>query len=160
MARTTAVRLTGEDLTVSDVWEVAVGNARAELDDSAREKMAAARAVVEDALGRDEPTYGVTTGFGRFVNTRVPGELAEELQVRLLNDDRRKDAEIRGAALQRLVWDPEIPGDYLDVKVKDGWVTLDGEVDHQYQRDRAFDHVASLYGVTGVTNDIKVVERL
>ena len=34
--------------------------------------------------GRDEPTYGVTTGFGRFVSTRVPGELAEELQLRLL----------------------------------------------------------------------------
>ena len=84
MARRTAVRVTGEDLTVADVWQVAVGNAGAELDDGAREKMAAARAVVEEALGRDEPTYGVTTGFGRFVSTRVPGELAEELQLRLL----------------------------------------------------------------------------
>src|SRR5262245_19465235 len=84
MARTTAVRLTGEDLTVADVWEVAFGHAGVELDDGAREKMAAARAVVEEALGRDEPTYGVTTGFGRFVSTRVPQELAEELQMRLL----------------------------------------------------------------------------
>jgi osmotically-inducible protein OsmY len=80
------------------------------------------------------------------------------LEVRLLNEDRRKDAEIRGAALQRLMWDPEIPGDYLDVDVKDGWVTLKGDVDHQYQSDEAFDHAASLYGVTGVTNEIKVVE--
>jgi osmotically-inducible protein OsmY len=92
--------------------------------------------------------------------TRGVFDVLDELQVRLLNDDRRKDAEIRGAALQRLIWDPEIPGDYLDVRVKDGWLTVDGEVDHQYQSDRAFDHVASLYGVTGVTNDIKVVERL
>jgi osmotically-inducible protein OsmY len=92
--------------------------------------------------------------------TRGVFDVLDELQVRLLNDDRRKDAEIRGAALQRLIWDPEIPGDYLDVRVKDGWVTLDGEVDHQYQSDRAFDHVASLYGVTGVTNAVKVVERL
>ena len=84
MAQTTAVRLTGEDLTVGDVWEVAVGHAAVDLDDSAREKMVAARAVVEEALGADEPTYGVTTGFGRFVSTRVPGELAEELQLRLL----------------------------------------------------------------------------
>ena len=84
MARTTAVRLTGEDLTLTDVWEVAVGHAGVELDESAREKMAAARAVVEAALASDEPTYGVTTGFGRFVSTRVPGELAEELQLRLL----------------------------------------------------------------------------
>jgi osmotically-inducible protein OsmY len=92
--------------------------------------------------------------------TRGVFDVLDELQVRLLDRDRRRDAEVRGAALQRLIWDPEIPGDYLDVKVKDGWVTLDGEVDHQYQSDRAFDHVASLYGVTGVTNAIKVVERL
>jgi osmotically-inducible protein OsmY len=85
-------------------------------------------------------------------------DVYDELQVRLLNEDRRKDAEIRGAALQRLTWDPEIPGDYIDVQVKDGWVTLKGEVDHQYQSDNAFNHVASLYGVTGVTNDIETVE--
>src|SRR5438034_8539154 len=84
MARTTAVRLTGEDLTPDDVWHVAVEGGGAELDDSAREKLAAARAVVEAALRKDEPTYGVTTGFGRFVSTRIPGELAEELQLRLL----------------------------------------------------------------------------
>jgi histidine ammonia-lyase len=84
MARTTAVRLTGEDLTPGDVWRVAVQGASAELADSAREKMAAARAVVERALAEEGPTYGVTTGFGRFVSRRVPGELAEELQLRLL----------------------------------------------------------------------------
>jgi len=87
-------------------------------------------------------------------------DVFDELEVRLLNEDRRKDAEIRGAALQRLMWDPEIPGDYIEVRVRDGWVTLTGEVDHQYQSDNAFKHVASLYGVTGVTNDIEVVEAL
>jgi len=84
MARTTAVRLTGEDLTPADVWEVAVGGAGAELEETARQKMAAARAVVERALAKDGPTYGVTTGFGRLVSTPVPGELAEDLQLRLL----------------------------------------------------------------------------
>jgi osmotically-inducible protein OsmY len=92
--------------------------------------------------------------------TRGVFDVYDELEVRLLNDDRRKDAEIRGAALQRLVWDSEIPGGYLDVDVKDGWLKLKGEVDYQYQSDRAFDHAASLYGVTGVTNEIRVVERL
>jgi osmotically-inducible protein OsmY len=86
-------------------------------------------------------------------------DVYDEIEVRLLNEDRRKDAEIRDAAVQRLTWDPQIPGDYIDVQVKDGWVTLKGEVDHQYQSDIAFDHVASLYGVTGVTNDIETVER-
>jgi osmotically-inducible protein OsmY len=85
-------------------------------------------------------------------------EVYDDLQVRLLDADRRKDAEIRGAALQRLIWDAELPGDYLDVKVKDGWVTLKGDVAHQFQSDGAYEHVASLRGVTGVTNEIRVVE--
>ena len=84
MAQTTAVRLTGEDLTPADVWRVAVEGARTGLPDSARKKMAAAREVVERAVADEGPTYGVTTGFGRFVSTRIPSELAEELQLRLL----------------------------------------------------------------------------
>jgi osmotically-inducible protein OsmY len=92
--------------------------------------------------------------------TRGVVDVYDELQVRLMDDDRRKDAEIRGAALQRLSWEAGIPGDYLDVHVKDGWVTLKGDVDHQYQSDIAFDDVAGMFGVTGVTNDIKVIEPL
>jgi osmotically-inducible protein OsmY len=92
--------------------------------------------------------------------TRGVDDVYDDLRVRLLDRDKREDAEIRGAALQRLIWDPELVADYLDVQVKDGWVTLKGNVDHQYQSDKAFDHVASLYGVTGVTNKIQVVEAL
>src|SRR2546421_7603601 len=47
--------------------------------------MRAARAVVEGAAhGASEHTYGVNTGFGRFVSRSIPDELTEELQVRLL----------------------------------------------------------------------------
>jgi len=87
-------------------------------------------------------------------------DVYDELDVRILDRDRREDAEIRGAALQRLSWDSEVPGDYLDVHVTDGWVTLKGDVDFQFQSDLAFDDVSRLHGVTGVTNEIKVVERL
>jgi osmotically-inducible protein OsmY len=80
------------------------------------------------------------------------------LQVRLLDRDQREDAEIRGAALQRLEWDSEIPGDVIRVSVKDGWVTLKGDVAFQFQSDVAFNQVASLHGVTGVTNEIRVDE--
>ena len=91
---------------------------------------------------------------------RTPGvtEVYDELRVRPLDRDRRQDAEIRGAALQRLMRDSGVGSDFLNVRVKDGWVTLTGEVDHQFVSDRAFDHVASLTGVTGVTNKITVVE--
>ena len=36
-------------------------------------------------------------------------EVFDELEVRLLNDSRREDADIRGIALQILMWDTEVP---------------------------------------------------
>jgi histidine ammonia-lyase len=77
--------LTGDDLALADVWEIAVHGRHAALADSAREGMAAAREIVEQAAhGREEHTYGVNTGFGRFVSRSIPEELTEELQLRLL----------------------------------------------------------------------------
>ncbi len=84
MARKTAVRLTGEDLTPADVWQVAVEGTGVELDESARDKMRAARAVVERVAASPGATYGVNTGFGRFVSKAIPPELSAELQLRLL----------------------------------------------------------------------------
>src|ERR671930_429534 len=83
----TATRaLTGQDLTPADVWAVAVGRQEtAPLSDDARRRMGAARAVVERAVhGAQEHTYGVNTGFGRFVSKAIPQDLTEELQLRLL----------------------------------------------------------------------------
>src|SRR5437660_12437883 len=85
MAQGTAIGLTGDDLTVADVWSVAVERAPAELSEEARAKMRAARAIVEQAAhGAREHTYGVNTGFGRFVSRSIPEELTGELQLRLL----------------------------------------------------------------------------
>src|SRR5689334_13683354 len=85
MAQATAIRLTGDDLRIGDVWAVAHGDAAASLSDEARTKMRAARELVERAAhGTREHTYGINTGFGRFVSKSIPEELTEELQLRLL----------------------------------------------------------------------------
>jgi len=85
MAQQTAVPLTGDDLGVADVWQVAVASTPAALSDAAREKMRVARdVVVAAAHGDSEHTYGINTGFGRFVNQTIPEELTQELQLRLL----------------------------------------------------------------------------
>src|ERR671937_2674121 len=77
--------LTGDDVTIEDVWAIAVEGAPASLSDEAREKMTAARGLVERAAhGRREHTYGVNTGFGRFVSKSIPEEFTGELQLRLL----------------------------------------------------------------------------
>jgi osmotically-inducible protein OsmY len=83
-------------------------------------------------------------------------DVDNQLKVDLLDVDRREDDEIRGVALQALIWDTEVPSDSIDVKVQDGWITLKGDVTYQFQSDAAYADVATLYGVYGVTNEIKV----
>jgi osmotically-inducible protein OsmY len=80
----------------------------------------------------------------------------DQVKVNLIGADRREDDEIRGVALQALIWDTDVPSDLVDVKVNDGWITLKGDVDYQFQSDAAYDDIASLYGVYGVTNEIRV----
>src|SRR5215207_3730347 len=109
MVLTTAVSLTGDDLTLTDVWAVAVETARADLSDEARSRMTAARDVVERAAqgSSGEHTYGINTGFGRFVEKTIPPELSEELQLRLLRShacgvgDAYPDEVVRAAMLLR-----------------------------------------------------------
>jgi osmotically-inducible protein OsmY len=83
-------------------------------------------------------------------------DVDNQLKVSLTGANRRDDDEIRGAALQGLIWDVDVPSDFVDVKVNDGWVTLKGDVSYQFESDAAYDDVASLYGVLGVTNEITV----
>ena len=109
MALTTAVRLNGEELTLADVWAVAVEAGRAELSEDGREKMTAARDLVDRAAAASagEHTYGINTGFGRFVERTIPPELSEELQLRLLQShacgvgDPYPDEVVRAAMLLR-----------------------------------------------------------
>jgi len=90
-------------------------------------------------------------------NVEGVDRVEDHLKVSLLGDYRRGDDEIRGIALQSLIWDTQIPSESIHVKVEEGWVTLKGDVDYQFQSDAAFEDVASLYGVLGITNAIKVV---
>jgi histidine ammonia-lyase len=100
-----SIALTGEDLTLADVWDVSVHGRAVELADSAHGRMRAARELLDSLHG--EHTYGVNTGFGRFVSEHVPDELAEELQLRLLRShacgvgEPYPDEVVRGAMLLR-----------------------------------------------------------
>ena len=92
---------------------------------------------------------------------RIDGvsDVIDELKVHHLlgSELTSPDDAIRGRGLQTLIWDVEVPSDRIEVEIYDGWVTLKGEVDYQFQSDDAFEDVARLGGVTGVTNKIRVV---
>src|SRR5205807_2910688 len=83
-------------------------------------------------------------------------DVDDQLKVSLAGADRREDDEIRGVALQALIWDTEVPSDSIDVKVQEGWITLKGDVTYQFESDAAYEDVATLYGVYGVTNKLTV----
>jgi osmotically-inducible protein OsmY len=121
---------------------------------------------IEVAVGADDGIVTLRGTVERFSQRRAAAQDAKkvdgvydvdnQLKVSLTGSDRRDDDEMRGAALQRLIWDVDVPSDLVDVKVEDGWVTLKGDVSYQFESDAAYDDVASLYGVLGVTNEIVV----
>jgi osmotically-inducible protein OsmY len=130
-------------------------------------RLPAPQEIAVKAVGREVTLRGTVGSFGQRraavnVARSVDGvsEVNDQLRVRILDAYEREDAEIRGAALQRLAWDAEIPSESIDVEVEDGWLTLNGEVDFQFQSDAAFDDASKLYGVIGITNQIRVVEEL
>ncbi|MGO9889361.1 MAG: BON domain-containing protein [Solirubrobacteraceae bacterium] len=71
--------------------------------------------------------------------------------------DHWDDDTIRGVALQALMSSDDVPADRVDVKVDAGWLTLKGEVTHQFDSDAAFAAVSGVPGVGGITNEIKVI---
>lgn len=82
--------------------------------------------------------------------------VAEELTVSLFPNMEESQTEIASAAARAIEWDAVIPQNRVEVKVENGWITLSGQLEWQYQSQRALDDVAHLRGVKGVTNLISV----
>ena len=71
----------------------------------------------------------------------------------------RIDPEIARDAVHELESHVSIPADRIKVTVKDGWVTLEGTVDWEYQKSLAQSAMKKLKGVSGVTNKIQVTPK-
>jgi osmotically-inducible protein OsmY len=80
-------------------------------------------------------------------------DISNELQVRVLDGSIRGDADLRGDVLQALMLDSLVPMT-VDAKAREGFVTLTGTADWQFQRDEAELLTASVPGVLGIGNDI------
>jgi osmotically-inducible protein OsmY len=86
--------------------------------------------------------------------------LAIELTVKLPFDNQRTDADIAMAAERALEWNVLVPDDKIRPLVENGWITLAGEVEWDYQRSAAESAVRNLMGVTGVSNLVKVKPKV
>ncbi|MEO9149031.1 MAG: BON domain-containing protein, partial [Burkholderiaceae bacterium] len=82
--------------------------------------------------------------------------LANDIAVEMVGSLKRSDQDLAEAALTSLKWDYEVPHDKIKVVVKNGWLTLSGMLDWQYQKDAAARSVRNLMGVIAVSNDITI----
>jgi osmotically-inducible protein OsmY len=89
---------------------------------------------------------------------RVKGvrAIAQEIEVRYPFDKKTADDEIARRALDILNWSAVVPRDAVQLTVHDGWITLNGQVDWQFQRSSAEDDIRKLSGVSGITNKIAI----
>jgi len=82
--------------------------------------------------------------------------LVIKINVILPGSSKRNDADIARTAENLLEWTTTWPKSHVNVMVKNGWVTLSGELEFEYQRELAASAVRHLLGVTGVSNQITV----
>jgi osmotically-inducible protein OsmY len=92
---------------------------------------------------------------------RVAGvtAIADDIQVKVPGSLQRTDGDIANAAADHIKWSISIPAGAVQVTVRDGWITLEGEVEWWYQKNAAEEAVRYLAGVKGVTNLITLTPK-
>lgn len=116
---------------------------------------------------------GVVTlaGFTRSYSDRLEAEqaakrvvgvhaVANDIEVRLPSIDQRPDPDIARDAIASLKAQLPISHEKIKAIVKNGWLTLEGTVEWQYQKTTAENAVRKVKGVKGVTNVISVKPRV
>ena len=116
---------------------------------------------------------GVVTlaGFTKSYSDRLEAEhaakrvagvhaVANDIEVRLPSIDQRPDPDIARDAIASLKAQLPLSHEKIKVVVKDGWLTLEGTVEWQYQKTTAENAVRKVKGVKGVTNVISLKPKV
>ena len=82
--------------------------------------------------------------------------VANDMNVKLPGEYQRTDSDIAQAAVNALQWNTVVPTNRVSIAVSNGWITLKGNVDWQYQKDAAARALRDLTGVRGVNNTLTV----
>ncbi len=82
--------------------------------------------------------------------------IADDIEIQLPDSIHHTDGDIATAAVNQIDWSTSIPPGTVRVTVREGWVSLEGEVDGWHQRNVAASVVRHMSGVRGVSNQISV----
>jgi len=86
--------------------------------------------------------------------------VVQKIEVKLSESGKRKDTDIAEAIQSAFRWSVLVPKDKIKVKVENGWVTLEGSVEWDFEKNAAQRAVEKLEGVSGVINNIKVAPKV
>ena len=82
--------------------------------------------------------------------------VVEKIDINFGGWGKTPDTEVAAAVLHAFQWSWEIPRDKIKIKVENGWVTLEGELEWNFQRDAAKTLTSKLISVKGVTNNLTI----
>ena len=86
--------------------------------------------------------------------------MVEKIEIKFNGTGNTTDSDIATEVINAFKWNWEIPSDKVKVKVEAGWVSLDGNLNWNYQKEAAKKAVCKLNGVKGVNNNIKIQSEI
>ena len=138
-----------KDVMAEIKWEPQLHNVHTQIGVSAHDGVITLSGIVD--------TYSKKLAAERAAQ-RVHGVkvVACDIEVKAGKLGKKTDTEIAEAVRNALRWNTAVNEDKIEVKVDNGWVYLDGEVEWKYQKTTAQSSVENLAGVRGVTNNISI----
>ena len=121
----------------------------AEIGVTAKDGIVSLTGVVDSYIKKTEAEDAATNVAGVTA-------LVEKIEVRYPDSFSKTNAEIATEVVSALKARWDVPADKVKVKVEAGWVTLNGQLGWNYQKEAAKEAIQSLMGVTGVTNKITI----
>jgi len=79
-----------------------------------------------------------------------------QIEVVFCNSEQKPDSEIAKNVLNAFKWNLEVPNDKVNVKVENGWVTLEGTLQWNYEKVAAAASISKIIGIKGVSNNITI----
>jgi osmotically-inducible protein OsmY len=151
----TKMQTRSDDLIRSDVlfelkWDPRIGSSN-DIAVAVKEGVVTLSGFVHSYWDKDAAEKAVKRVYG------VKG-VANDIEVKL--DSKRTDPEIARDAVHELESHVSLPSDKIKVTVKNGWVTLEGNVDWQYQKTLAESAIKKLRGVIGIINNIEIKPKV
>ncbi|WP_026993812.1 BON domain-containing protein [Flectobacillus major] len=121
----------------------------AEIGVTAKDGIVTLSGVVDSYAKKSEAEYATK-------NVTGVRAIVENITIKFDTTGQKDDADIAKDVVNALGWSWAVPKDRVQVKVEEGWVTLEGELFWNYEKQAAQKAIKDIVGITGVTNGIKI----